>query len=289
MRRAPVASALPGCPEFDAADGQAGHQQRDRERHEHPGEPRSSFDRGRCSSDRQPRGPPSGLRYGPCSDGSHVAIEQSPCRHCGRRFHHSAGARCRGRRRAHARNRPSPARVRREDLRRRRISRVGARRGAAFAAGHAHPLRPSERSPASKTATSAPVPTSRRAWRGVVDVRMWRSARSSRTGSSSQFGVHRCIFAWGQSRPARLSATAAATSGAAAAPPPTVGATAMSREMRSGCRAASAASERAPSEPPSPTACSDCAASITASASAACASSVRSSLIGSEMPVSRRS
>ena len=83
VRRAPVASALPGCPEFDAADGQAGHQQRDRERHEHPGEPRSSFDRGRCSSDRQPRGPPSGLRYGPCSDGSHVAIEQSPCRHCG--------------------------------------------------------------------------------------------------------------------------------------------------------------------------------------------------------------
>ena len=40
----------------------------DRERHEHPGEPRSSSGRGRYPSDRQPRGPPSGLRYGPCSD-----------------------------------------------------------------------------------------------------------------------------------------------------------------------------------------------------------------------------
>jgi dihydrofolate reductase len=37
---------------------------------------------------------------------------------------------------------PGPARVRRADLRRRRISRVGAHRGAAFAAGHAHPLPP---------------------------------------------------------------------------------------------------------------------------------------------------
>ena len=64
--------------------------------------------------------------------------------HRGRRLHRSAGARCRGRRRAHARHRPSPARVRRADLRRRRISRVRARRGAAFAAGHAHPLPPSE-------------------------------------------------------------------------------------------------------------------------------------------------
>ena len=41
--------------------------------------------------------------------------------HRRRRLHRSAGARRRGRRRAHARHRPGPARVRRADLRRRRI------------------------------------------------------------------------------------------------------------------------------------------------------------------------
>ena len=45
---------------------------------------------------------------------------------------------------AHARHRPGPARIRRADLRRRRIFGLGARRGAAFAAGHAHPLPPGE-------------------------------------------------------------------------------------------------------------------------------------------------
>ncbi len=48
----------------------------------------------------------------------------------------------RGRRRAHARHRPGFARVRRADLRRRRVPRHGAGRGAAFAAGHAHPVSP---------------------------------------------------------------------------------------------------------------------------------------------------
>ena len=45
-------------------------------------------------------------------------------------------------RRAHARHRPRPARVRRADVRRRRVLRVRAGRGAPLAAGHAHPLPP---------------------------------------------------------------------------------------------------------------------------------------------------
>ena len=45
-----------------------------------------------------------------------------------------------GRRRAHARHRPGSARVRRARLRRCPSVRVGARRGAALPAGHAHPL-----------------------------------------------------------------------------------------------------------------------------------------------------
>src|SRR4051794_13233352 len=44
----------------------------------------------------------------------------------------------------HAREpmRPGLARIRRADLRRRRVARHGAGRGAAFAAGHAHPVSP---------------------------------------------------------------------------------------------------------------------------------------------------
>ena len=51
-------------------------------------------------------------------------------------------------RRAHARHRPGFARVRRADLRRRRVPRHGAGRGAAFAAGHAHPVSPGGLEPA---------------------------------------------------------------------------------------------------------------------------------------------
>src|ERR687898_1638398 len=62
--------------------------------------------------------------------------------HRGRRLDGAAGAHRRGHRRADARRRAGPARVRRANLRRRGVLRTGARRGAAFAAGHAHPLPP---------------------------------------------------------------------------------------------------------------------------------------------------
>ena len=97
--------------------------------------------------------------------------------HRGRRLHRSAGARCRGRRRAHARHRPSPARVRRTNFRRRRISWVGARRGAAFAAGHAHPLPPSELKAGFRDVHQSPLRVSRC---GRPATRFGRPASASR-------------------------------------------------------------------------------------------------------------
>ena len=62
--------------------------------------------------------------------------------HRRRRVDRPAGADRRRHRRADARHRARPARVGRADLRRRRVLRDGAGRGAALAAGHAHPLPP---------------------------------------------------------------------------------------------------------------------------------------------------
>src|SRR3954470_7864894 len=76
--------------------------------------------------------------------------------HRRRRLHRSAGARRRDRRRAHPRHRPGPARLRRADLRRRRTFSVGTHRGAALAAGHAHPLPPGKLKPGSDTSTRHP-------------------------------------------------------------------------------------------------------------------------------------
>ena len=49
------------------------------------------------------------------------------------------------------------ARVRRADLRRRRLPRVGAHRGVAFAAGHAHPLPPGELNAGVRYVCQAPL------------------------------------------------------------------------------------------------------------------------------------
>ena len=123
----------------------------------------------------------------------------------------AAGAYRRGRRRAHARHRPGFARVRRADLRRRRVPRHGAGRGAAFAAGHAHPVSPGGLEPAvlSGSATPGVVGLLRRPGRTAAAA----ASRPGRAAPASDDSASRFVSSSargsvsGFSRPSRISSS----------------------------------------------------------------------------------